>query len=509
MKILQSLFIIVLIFASFIIFDYFSKKNNPKDIVVALNQELIQQSLSLEGKIPTWLKGTFVRNGPIPVHNKNQTIAHWFDGPAMLHDFSFNAGNIVYSNKFLITDAYKKVFIEGNLNYSGFASESNDPYWNKIKAFFSRNKSPIIQNANVNISKIANQTVALTETPLPVIFDLNTLETIGALSFKDILPKSNIFESAHPQNDKNAHEQINYLVKYGQKSKYVIYRYNPNIARREVISEINVDRPSYMHSFAITEQYVILVEFPLVVNPIDLMLSNKGFITSFHWRPELGTNFIIINRKTGLHVKTINDKTPIFAFHHVNAFEKGDDIILDIVTYPNPNVITDLASFDEKNEPANPKGTTPNVNKDLTKLTRYTLSLKTPTIQSTVLVDSPIEFPRINENYNAVPYRYAYAVDARPLAQTTDLRPIYKIDVTTKEKLIWQEPGLTPGEPVFIQNPEANKDEDSGVVITIVLDTPKQKAFLLILDAKTFKEIGRSYAPHSIPVGLHGQFFTR
>lgn len=479
-----------------------NKKNSIKSIVAALNTETTEYPLSIVGAVPEWIKGTFVRNGPIPVQINHQKIAHWFDGPAMLHAFSFQNGQVLYSNKFLKTDVYEKIFKEGNLNYEGFASQAKESLLEKIKALFKRSTS-VLQNANVNVAKIANNYTALTETPLPVCFDIKTLDTLGALQFQDNLPKKDIFESVHIQQDKNTDEQINYLVQYGRKSKYVIYRLSQDKPYREVISEIEVEKPSYMHSFALTQNYIILVEFPLRVNPLDLLLMNKPFIKNFKWYKEEGTQFIIINRKTGTIVKKIQDNASFFAFHHVNAYETSDSIILDIITYPNADVISNFSDHEDLNEPYFEK----KEDQEKTRLMRYAVSLKENTLQSDILWDIPIEFPRINELYAAKQHRYIYAVDPRLLQKSGDLRPIYKIDTQLQTKDVWQEPGLLPGEPVFISNPN-KREEDDGALVSIVLDPIRKKAFLLILDAKSFKEIGRLYAPHPIPLGLHGQFFN-
>ena len=45
-----------------------------------------------------------------------------------------------------------------------------------------------------------------------------------------------------------------------------------------------------MHSFALTERYLVLVTFPLVVNPLQLALGGRPFIENYRWKPELGTS---------------------------------------------------------------------------------------------------------------------------------------------------------------------------------------------------------------------------
>jgi beta,beta-carotene 9',10'-dioxygenase len=90
-----------------------------------------------------------------------------------------------------------------------------------------------------------------------------------------------------------------------------------------------------MHSFGMTENYVILSEFPLVVNPLNLLLWLKPYIENFRWKPERGTPFWVMNRRTGELVARY-EADPFFAFHHVNAFERGDELVVDIAPTPTP-----------------------------------------------------------------------------------------------------------------------------------------------------------------------------
>jgi len=59
---------------------------------------------------------------------------------------------------------------------------------------------------------------------------------------------------------------------------------------------------------------------------------------------------------------------------------------------------------------------------------------------------------------------------------------------------------------VFVAAPNA-LEEDDGVVLALILDHIHNDSFLLILDGKSFKELGRARAPHLIPSGFHGQYF--
>lgn len=65
---------------------------------------------------------------------------------------------------------------------------------------------------------------------------------------------------------------------------------------------------------------------------------------------------------------------------------------------------------------------------------------------------------------------------------------------------------------MFVQNPSAidisGADEDNGVILSICVSTKKDiPIFLLILDAKTFVEVGRATTDiYGVPYGFHHLF---
>ena len=478
---------------------YFNTNTAKPPVSAELQEELSNHALVISGSVPNWLSGTLVRNGPIKVTIDGQSNAHWFDGLAMLHAFAFHDGKVNYTNKFLRTDPYKTVFDEGSLNYTGFAVDPCRSLFSKFFTFFFPSSHPAIQNANVNVAKLADAYVALTEIPLPVKFDPQTLDTLGVLNYQDALPKEECWESAHPHYDSKRKSMLNYLIKFGRNSYYTLYEVEDGFPERKIIAEVPVEDPSYMHSFAVTENYIVLTEYPFVVKPLDLILGRKAFIKNFTWQPERGTRFIIVDRKNG-NVNGIYATRPFFAFHHANAFEKDNKIFLDIVTYQDAKIITGEMFKTEKtlsyHYPSH--------------LERFVLSLDSGKINSEVLLAKGNEFPRMNELFDGKHYQYVYLTGATSNAEETDGsvagEKLYKLNTATKESLEWSERGCSAGEPVFVAAPEA-KSEDDGVVLAVVIDHKQLSSFLLILDGKSFKELGRARAPHFIPAGLHSQFF--
>ena len=251
--------------------------------------------------------------------------------------------------------------------------------------------------------------------------------------------------------------------------------------------------------FKLWDGYVILAEYPFVVNPLNLLFSGKPFIENFKWKPEKGTNFLLLDRKTG-KLRGNYSTEAFFAFHHVNAFEENDKVIVDIIAYPNTDIVQSLYLDILRGD----------TNKNLVsmgELRRYEITLSDSSIKYQVLSNDPIELPRINyELSNTKNYRFVYGSGSDKNNPNNFLDRLIKIDVQDRSSKIWKEEECYPGEPVFISSPNATK-EDEGIIISVVLNAKKENSFLLILDAGSFAELARAEVPQHIPFGFHGQFY--
>ena len=65
-----------------------------------------------------------------------------------------------------------------------------------------------------------------------------------------------------------------YATRFSQNNTYNVYTAS-SITEKKLIGSIQVDEPGYMHSFGMTENYIILAEFPLVVQPADFLVRTK------------------------------------------------------------------------------------------------------------------------------------------------------------------------------------------------------------------------------------------
>ncbi|MBN1371403.1 MAG: carotenoid oxygenase family protein [Anaerolineaceae bacterium] len=456
--------------------------------------EITLESLPIQGSFPQWLVGTLIRNGPGTFHAGSQSYRHWFDGLAMLHKFSFARGKVSYANKYLETKSYQSARETGKITYSEFATDPCRSLFARGMAFFF---PKITDSAKVNVARIADHYMALAETPIQVEFDIDTLKTVGVFNYEERIVGQ--MTTVHPQFDFSTGDVYNVVTRYHALSHYNIYRIHPSGSTQR-IGSVPVMNPAYLHSFGMSHKYIILAEFPLVVNPIHLLLWLKPYIENFRWEPARGTPFTVVNRHTG-EIAGRFECDSFFAFHHVNAFEKGGELVIDLVGYDDASIIQSYylnRLSDEHNEL--PAGT----------LRRYRLPLnqKRGRVRSEVLSDAFMELPRFDyERLNMdSSYRYVYASSINPDQRSGFYNQVVKIDVTNGRQQTWHQAGCYPGEPVFVGRP-GRSAEDDGVILSVILDSIKGNSFLLALDAHTFTEIGRAEVPHPILFGYHGEFF--
>ena len=452
-------------------------------------EEATIDALPLTGALPEWLTGTLIRTGPAQFDIAGEPYRHWFDGLAMLSRFSFQAGRVSYVNRFLASDSYQEAHEKGKISRGEFGTTARTSFWKRLRDPLPRPTD----NANVNILPLGDRLVSTTEVPQPILFNPDTLETLDKFPFDDrILGQTT---TVHPHFDFDRQCLFNYLIAFGSPSKYNIYRMGFHNSRRELVASIPVKEPAYMHTFAMSDRYIVLTEFPLRLNLLGLLTSGKPFIENYRWKTDRGTHFTVVDKSSGEVVKTCESE-PFFAFHHVNAFEQDDELLIDLIAYPDSKIIDDLYL-----EPLR-TGRSGNA---AGKLKRYCLNLNSGDAIGETLSDETIELPRIHyRQANAKPYQFVYGVGNQILNNFND--QLVKINVNTGETAFWSDENCYPGEPVFVSAPNASA-EDEGILLSVVLDADRKQSFLLMLDAQSMSELTRAEVPHVIPFQFHGQYF--
>ena len=458
----------------------------------SLRSEVCSDSLPVSGALPSWLRGTLLRNGPALFEDAERPVRHWFDGQAMLHRFTFADGRVGYGNRFLRTKAYRAMS-SGRLAFSEFAT---DPCRSIFKRAMTVFDPQVTDNAMVSLTKLGERHYAMTEAPISVQFDPGTLETLG---YSERVPGT--FATAHPHRDPASGALVNIATRMGARNSYRFFAYPPT-GSPSVIATKSVREPGYVHSFAMTDRYLALIEFPFVVDPKQIVLSGRPFIENFRWEPERGTRILVFDRHSGAELRVLRTE-PGFAFHHVGAWEEGDELVIEYCDHGTPEII-DALYLDKLRSPT--PGTAPP--RDPPRLRRLTIDLGSGQVSSTIRSDQGIEMPRINEpGHYLRRYRYVYGTSSSPERGYDAADRLIKLDNEIGTAQVWTEPDVYVGEPVFVPAPSA-ADETDGVLLSVVLDAGRRRSSLVVLDATSMTELARAQAPHVIPHGIHGDYYA-
>jgi carotenoid cleavage dioxygenase-like enzyme len=457
-----------------------------------LASEIAVERLPLHGTIPTWLRGNLVRNGPGRFTLGEVAVQHWFDGFAMLHRFTIADGQVGYANRLLQSRFLRSTERQGRLGQRTFTTDPRRTWFTKLRDFIFPSPG---DNALVNIIPHGGELLALTESTAQLRIDPRTLAVIGPLVYTDRLAGHTT--TAHPHVDGRSGDLVNLLTKYGKVSSYQFYRLQAGGDRRDLIGVLEAKEPSYTHSFGLTDQCIIMVEYPFVTQPLAMQFGNASILGSYRWKPELQTRIRVIDRASGRLRMDVRAQ-PRFGFHHVNAFHESDQVlVVDVAANDTPEIVSTLFLAELRRSRIRP----------FPLLHRYRLHLSTGAVEEAPLSQDALDFPVIDSRVAGKPTRIVYGNGIDRDQPTGFLNRITRLDLHDGQSRSWSEPGCYPGEAVLARDPRSG-NADVGALLSVVFDARSGTSFLLILDAETLAEMARARLPHAIPFGFHGQFIA-
>uniref|UniRef100_A0A8D0H342 Carotenoid-cleaving dioxygenase, mitochondrial n=1 Tax=Sphenodon punctatus TaxID=8508 RepID=A0A8D0H342_SPHPU len=501
----------------------------------------------VKGHIPKWLNGKLLRNGPGKFEFGNDKYNHWFDGMALLHQFRIDNGAVTYRSKFLRSDSYVTNSRHNRIVISEFGTMTMpDPCKSIYERFMSHFEMPkSTDNSSVNYVVYRGDYCVSTETNLMRKVDLETLDTKEKVNWRNYVAVNGATAHPHYEPDGTAYNMGNSYGSHG--SNYNIIRVPPQKSSNGdtlqgakilcTIAPSEKMKPSYYHSFGMSENHVIFIEQPIKLNLwkfITARIRGKSFLDGMSWEPQCNTRFHVVNKNTGQMLSGQYHSKALAFFHQINAFEDQGCIVLDICCCDDGSAmdmfrLQNMRKVGEALDKvynslpvAFPRRFVLPLNVDSSTAVGQNLNPLSYTSASAVkqedgkiwcthenlhkedLVEAGgLEFPQINYvRCNGRKYRFFYGCGFRHMVGDS----LIKVDTKTKEMKIWQEDGFYPSEPVFVPKPGGTA-EDSGLLLSVVI-TPKQNqsTFLLVLDAETFSELGRAEVPVQIPYGFHGIF---
>ena len=449
-------------------------------------EEVTATNLEVKGEIPKDITGVYVRNGPNP-RFEPQGHHHWFDGDGMLHALHLENGQATYRNRWIRTQNFLE---EQNANAS---------LWQGLMGRFSANKDRP-WNRGVPLKDTANTAVAYHNGKLLAgwymcgdlyALDPITLETNGVENFQGTFDAKAM---AHVKVDEHTNELL--FFDYELTKAYIAYGVVNHSGQLVHFTKVPTPGPRVPHDMAITQHYSVLMDLPLIY---DLnVMATKGKAAPV-FRRELPSRFGIIPRYGQASEVRWFEAKPCYIYHTINAWEEGDEIIMDCCINPEPTPQQEL-----------PKGATPEekLNSYLrlnAYLYRYHFNLKTGQTKEYALDDRGTEFPLMNSQYLGRKSKYAYNQHL-DLSEVLRFGGIVKYDTEKQtSQTYWYGEGKFGSESPFIPKPHP-KSEDDGYVISFVTDQRNDTSEVVILDAQNIaaEPLATIALPQRVPNGFHG-----
>ncbi|BAZ27905.1 Retinal pigment epithelial membrane protein [Cylindrospermum sp. NIES-4074] len=464
----------------------------------SLTQEFDYWIDEIEGEIPLELQGTLLRNGPGLLDVNGQRLHHPFDGDGMISRITFTKGRAHFRNSFVKTTGYLEEKKAGKILYRGVFGTQKPGGW-LANAFNFKIKNI----ANTNVIYWGGKLLALWEAAEPHRLDPYTLETLGKEYFNGVLSAGEAF-SAHPRFDPSCTQDsgepclVNFSIKPGLKTKITIFELNlaGEVVRKHAHS---VRGFCFIHDFVITPNYCIFFQNPVSFNPIPFALGIRSAGECIKLQSNQPTRIIVIPRQPETGIQILETQAG-FIFHHVNAFEVGDKVVIDSICYESLTETEPQSDFRQVDFDALSPG----------QLWRFDLNLKENTVQKELIENRCCEFPSIHPDNVGRPYRYLYMGAAHAATGNAPLQAILKIDLESGERQLWSAaPRGFVGEPIFVPRPDSQQ-EDNGWVLLLVYDAVHQRSDVVILDASDLQKgpVARLHLKHHIPYGLHGNFIS-
>ena len=448
-------------------------------------REIDDAPVRVDGRLPDWLRGRLLLNGPALWELPHGRFRHWFDGLAMLHRLHITAAGVRYRSRFARSEAYIKSLAAGTPAFGEFGTPNPASLLARLKG------ASGTDNPAVVMSRVGERWIAVTETPFLTGFDPDTLATTGRLALDD---DANLhLMAAHGFTDRDG-TYWNVGTTLGPKCDVKLFRLRPGSTRREVVATLRMPKAGYTHAFAMAEGHAIVWETAMRAQPLAFRFSARSYIDNFRWEPQGGSM---------LHAVSLADGSvrswaipAMMCFHAVQAHALGDEFVLELCTYDDATIFDDLRLEplrSAKGQRAQPR------------LARYRLRRGCGDAAPEVF-GGPFELPQVHpDRIGRGPARVAWGAAFDPAHPDTFLDRTVRLDLANGESRAWQRPNAVQLEPLFVPRPGGQTDDD-GVLLVPTLADGDAATVIGVVDAHTMACEATLHAPQVIPFGFHAAF---
>nr|WP_042180225.1 carotenoid oxygenase family protein [Kibdelosporangium sp. MJ126-NF4]CEL14268.1 Lignostilbene-alpha,beta-dioxygenase and related enzymes [Kibdelosporangium sp. MJ126-NF4]CTQ88635.1 Lignostilbene-alpha,beta-dioxygenase and related enzymes [Kibdelosporangium sp. MJ126-NF4] len=444
------------------------------------------ENLEVTGEIPADLDGVYLRNTENPVHPAVE-IYHPFDGDGMVHAVGFRDGKAFYRNRFIRTDGFVAEQDAGRALWAGLAEDPGrsptQTGWGARGRMKDASSTDVVLHNGVALTSFYQCGDLYRLSP-------TTLETLGKATWNGKFP-SDIGVSAHPKFDERTGELL--FFNYGTEAPYMHYGVVDRDDNLVTYIDVPLPGPRLPHDMAFTENYAILNDLPLYWAPEALAQGKYAA----RYYPDTPARLAVVPRHGSTADIRWFEADPTYVLHWTNAYEQGDEIILEGFHQSNPvppsgggTLYQRMFRFLDNNQLGG-------------RLHRWRLDLTTGLCKEEQLSSTPSEFGMINQQYAGREHRYSYA--ATSPAGWFLFDGLVKHDSRTGGMERYEFGEGVFGSETAMAPRTGSTAEDDGYLVTITSDMNRDLSECLIFDARnvTAGPIARIRLPERVSSGTH------
>lgn len=446
--------------------------------------EFDADGLEVIGEIPRDIDGIYVRNSENPAFG-SIGLYHPFDGDGMIHTMTFRDGKASYHNRFVRTKALMAEVEAGQPLWAGIAEDprlSKRPGWGAHGGVKDASSTDVV----VHAGKILSTFYQCGE---GYRLDPYTLEQFGTEGW---VPLDGI--SAHPKLDEATGELL--FFNYSTHAPFMHYGVvGPDNKLKHYIP-IELPGPRLPHDMAFTRNYSIMADLPLFWDA-DILAKGRH-AARFH--PDMPTRFAIVPRYGQPGDIRWFEAEPTYVLHWMNAWEEGDEIVLDGYFQENPSPSALQAEGDPR---LGQLMAYLDEHSFQPKLHRWRFNLATGETREERLDDRVLEFGSFNQQVAGEKSRYLYSTFTQPGRFLFEGVVKHDMDTGKSETLRFGE-GRFGSEAPFAPRTGAS-GEDDGYLVNFITDMVEDRSECVLVDARDIEAgpVCRIILPHRISSGTH------
>ncbi|HEY0838681.1 MAG TPA: carotenoid oxygenase family protein, partial [Vulgatibacter sp.] len=321
-----------------------------------------------------------------------------------------------------------------------------------------------------------------------------SLDDLSTLGQTDLDGEVRMTFSAHPHRVEERRAAYNFGMRYGRVTELDLFEL-PDGGRVRRIGSLPLPAPVLLHDFVATPNHLAFFVAPVRLRAIRAMLGMGSFSDNLAWSRSEGTEVIVVPLDDPSRPVRF-DVDAFFQWHFANAFERGGELVVDLVRYQDFETNRWLGEVASGETSSDASG----------EYHRAIVDPRRRTLRLEKRWDASCEFPRVSPLVEGKPHRVAYVASHLPDGRRGMYQRITRLDVESGHAVHASLPaGHFPSEPVFVPRPDA-RAEDEGWLLSLVYDAGAHASHVAILEADALEKgpIARASFDHHLPFTFHG-----